>query len=153
MPKVEVLVVALGSPFLVGIYEEGRLIREIREDRRVSDALASIFETLQASYTITSLYYAKGPGSFMSIKLSYIFLRSYAIINAIVLKSVDAFYFNQSQPIKAVGKLVFVKNADTITMQRYDDTMNIGMNFTLPNYLKPEDYSSDNEPYYGIDAV
>ena len=87
----------------------------------------------------------------MAIKVSYIFLRTLCIVKNITLLATDAFYFNNNTPIKAVGKLYFVKNRDAIeTVTLLEAPI---MEFTLPQELKLEEFSRDSAPFYGISAV
>jgi hypothetical protein len=147
----DAIVVALGSPLLVGVYEEGKLIEEIRSEGMSSDLLAEIFESLLEKYTFSHLVYAKGPGSFMGIKVTYLFLKTLSITKKIPLLATDAFFFNQNSPIKAVGKLYFVKNSFKIELLPIESVKTVA--FELPDCMNIQNFDSDNLPYYGIDAV
>jgi tRNA A37 threonylcarbamoyladenosine modification protein TsaB len=147
----DALVIALSSPVLVGIYKDGILVEEIKNEGMSSDILAEIFDSLLERYTFSHLMYAKGPGSFMGIKVTYIFLKTLSIARKIPLLATDAFFFNQNSPIKAVGKLYFVKNRTTIELEPLTSPEIIG--FELPKTIKLDKFNSDNLPYYGIDAV
>jgi hypothetical protein len=87
----------------------------------------------------------------MAIKISYLFLKTLSIIKKIPLLATDAFYFNNNTPIKAVGKLCFVRIADKIETKVFDEVPK--NSFELPQELVLEDFSSDALPYYGIAAV
>ena len=147
----DALVIALSSPVLVGIYKEGTLVEEIRSEGMSSDVLAEIFESLLKRYTFEHFIYAKGPGSFMGIKVTYLFLKTLSITKKVPLLATDAFFFNQNSPIKAVGKLYFVKNSSTIELEPILSPEIIA--FELPKTIDLEKFDSDNLPYYGIDAV
>ncbi|MDO9056317.1 MAG: hypothetical protein Q8M43_09270 [Sulfuricurvum sp.] len=147
----DALVIALSSPVLVGIYKDGVLVEEIKNEGMSSDVLAEIFDSLLERYTFSHLMYAKGPGSFMGIKVTYVFLKTLSIVRKIPLLATDAFFFNQNSPIKAVGKLYFVKNRTTIELEPLTSPEIIG--FELPKTIELEKFNSDNLPYYGIDAV
>ena len=153
MPKreVDVVLVALSTPLLVGVYENGVLIEELESQQRSSEVLPSIYKELLGKYNIKTLIYANGPGSFMSIKVAYIFLKSLSILKDIPLMSVDAFYFNGGRPIKAIGKLHFVKIHDKIETRKFDGVEKTA--FKLPRYLHKEDFSEETAPMYGIAAV
>ncbi len=153
MPKkeVDVVLVALSTPILVGVYENGKLIEQIESQERSSDALPLIYKDLLQKYDVKTFIYANGPGSFMSIKVAYIFLKSLSILKDIPLKSVDAFYFNGGKPIKAIGKLHFVKIQDKIETQKLDAVEKSA--FELPKILQKEDFSEETAPMYGIAAV
>lgn len=147
----DAVVIALSSPILVGIYKDGSLVEEIKDDGMSSDVLAEIFDSLLKRYTFRNFIYAKGPGSFMGIKVTYLFLKTLSITLKIPLLATDAFFFNQNSPIKAVGKLYFVKNRTTIELKPIDSPELAA--FSLPENIDIEKFDSDNLPYYGIDAV
>lgn len=74
MPKsVDLVFITLSSPIQIGIYEERKLIKTIRSDEKSSEVLPNIFSELLDEYDIKGLFYANGPGSFMAIKIAYIF--------------------------------------------------------------------------------
>ena len=87
----------------------------------------------------------------MAIKVAYIFLKSISILKNIPLFATDAFYFNKNRPIKAVGKLYFVKTSELIETQKFDEPLL--SEFALPEFLKYNDFDSDTVPKYGIGAV
>lgn len=147
----DVVVIALSAPLLIGVYRDAALIERIESHEKSSEALPELFETLLRKYEISRLVYAKGPGSFMAIKISYIFLKTLSIVKKIPLLATDAFYFNENAPIKAVGKLFFVKNSDTIETVRFDEAPLC--RFELPARLNINDFESDTLPCYGIGAV
>lgn len=147
----EAVVIALSSPVLVGVYENGLLIEAISTEAMSSDALPEIFDTLLKRYPLERLVYAKGPGSFMGIKVTYLFLQTVSIVQKIPLLATDAFFFNENHPIKAVGKLYFVKNSNTISMVPLENPLLKG--FELPQTINSKIFDTDTAPYYGIDAV
>lgn len=153
MPKknVDILVIALSSPILVGIYEDGLLVDEVISEKKSSDVLPMIFKDLFQKYNIKNLYYTNGPGSFMAIKVAYIFLKSITVLKDIPFFATDAFKFNKNSPIKAIGKLCFVKIDSEIKTQKMDSYEVV--EFKLPNMLKKEEFSTDTAPLYKIDAV
>ncbi len=146
-----VVVIALSLPLKVGIYENNRLIQSHELHEQTSDSLPLFFETLLQEYAITRLIYANGPGSFMAIKVSYLFLKTLSIVKNIPFLATDAFYFNKNQPIKALGKLCFVKMAHSVETQVFDEVPS--NTFELPQELIIEDFNSDTLPQYGIAAV
>ena len=147
----DLVVIALTSPILIGVYKDKELIETIQSSEHSSEVLAGIFKSLLQKYEIEHIIYANGPGSFMAIKVSFIFLRTLCIVKKISLLATDAFYFNNNAPIKAVGKLYFVKNTNAIeTVPLLEAPL---MEFRLPQQLKLEDFSSESAPFYGIGAV
>ncbi len=149
--QVDIVVIALSSPLLIGVYENGELLEEIRSEQKSSKVLPLIFGELLDKYDIKGLFYANGPGSFMAIKVAYIFLKSLSILKDISLFAIDAFYFNEGEPIKAIGKLHFVKIQDKIETKKFDEIAE--GRFMLPKRLQKEDFSDDSAPMYGIGAV
>ena len=72
--KVDVLVIALSSPIQIGIYVNNTLLETIASEKKSSDILPFLFKDILQRYELEKLFYVKGPGSFMAIKVSYIFL-------------------------------------------------------------------------------
>lgn len=152
MPKrVDVVLVALSSPIQVGIYEEKKLIETIQSEEKSSEILPKIYEDILSRYDVENLFYANGPGSFMAIKIAYIFLKSLSVLKKIPLFATDAFYFNENQPIKAIGKLYFVKISSEIKTQKLETVPN--MEFKLQDVLDYNEFSTTSTPLYGIGAV
>ena len=147
----DLVVIALTSPLKIGVYEGNKLIETVMSEGHSSEVFAAIFKDLTTRYDVSHIIYANGPGSFMAIKVSFIFLRTLCIVKKISLLATDAFYFNDNAPIKAVGKLYFVKNRDAIETVTLKDAP--VMEFTLPQELRIEDFSEETAPFYGIGAV
>ena len=147
----DLVVIALSSPLLLGIYKDGKLVERVETTEKTSDVLPRLCSELMERYEFAHLVYAKGPGSFMAIKLGYVFLKTLSITKNIPFLATDAFYFNENQPIKAVGKLCFVKTTHAIVTQTFDE---VPLNrFRLPECLQLDDFESDTAPFYGIGAV
>jgi len=150
-PTVDILLIALTSPIKVGIYKNNNLIEEIVEERQASDSLAIIFEKLLEKYQITHIIYARGPGSFMAIKMAYVLIKTLAITKNITLLAQDGFFFNNNTPIKANGKRYFVKNGVSIDLELLE-TPEIAP-FLLPQTINLKDFSRDVDPLYILPAV
>jgi len=110
-----------------------------------------IYQKLKKEYDIKRVVFARGPGSFMSIKLVYIFLKTVQISKNIELKACDGFEFSKNSPIKAVGNLYFVKENGKITLKKFDKK--IVTQFFLPKTLSEIKYSKNLEPLYILPAV
>ncbi len=151
LKSVDVLLVALSSPIQIGIYEDKKLIETLQSNQRSSDILPLLFESIFEKYHVQNLFYANGPGSFMAIKIAYIFLKSISILKNIPLFATDAFYFNNNQPIKAIGKLYFVKVSSEIKTQKLESVPQ--MEFALLDVLDPHEFSKIATPLYSIGAV
>ena len=151
LKKVDVLLITLTSPILIGIYEDKKLIKTIESHEKSSDVLPILFKDILVSYDVQNLFYANGPGSFMAIKVTYIFLKSLSILKKIPLLATDAFSFNKNQPIKAIGKLHFVKIASEIKTQKLEIAPEVV--FALPSLLDYNEFSTTSTPLYMIGAV
>ncbi|QOP45272.1 hypothetical protein [Sulfurimonas paralvinellae] len=149
--KVDVLLITLTSPILVGIYEDKKLMDTIESEEKSSDVLPLIFRDILKKYDIQTLLYANGPGSFMAIKVAYVFLKSLSVLKKIPMLARDAFYFNENQPIKAIGKLCFVKIVSEIETQKFETVPTTV--FTLPDELDYNEFSTNTTPLYKIGAV
>ena len=151
LKSVDVLCITLTSPIKIGIYENLKLIETIESEEKSSDILPLLFKDILQKYDVQKLLYANGPGSFMAIKVAYIFLKSLSILKKIPLFATDAFNFNENQPIKAIGKLHFVKIASEIKTQKFDSAQEV--NFRLPEMLELKEFSTTSTPLYMIGAV
>jgi tRNA A37 threonylcarbamoyladenosine modification protein TsaB len=151
LKQVDVLCITLTSPIKIGIYEDAKLIKIVESEERSSDILPLLFKDILEQYDVQKLFYANGPGSFMAIKIAYIFLKSISILKKIPLFATDAFYFNENQPIKAIGKLHFVKVASEIKTQKFESAQEV--NFRLPEMLDFNEFSTKATPLYKIGAV
>ncbi len=149
--EVEVVLVTISTPIKIGIYEKGRLIEAIESNEKTSEYLPKIYKELSQKYDIKSIVFARGPGSFMSIKLVYIFLKTLQITKDLELKACDAFVFSKNNPIKAVGNLYFVKENGKITVKKLDKK--IKTEFYLPKNLNDIEFSEELEPLYILPAV
>ena len=149
--KVDVLLIALSSPIQIGIYESNTLVETVVSEKKSSDILPSIFKSIFQKYDVENLLYANGPGSFMAIKVAYIFLKSMSILKKIPLFATDAFYFNKNEPIKAIGKLCFVKINLEIKTQKLENVPS--GKFMLPDVLDYNEFKKITTPLYSIGAV
>jgi len=151
--KVNIVVVTLSSPILVGIYDNStdKLITSYESTQKSSEYIPTLFEKLLNEYNIETLVYAKGPGSFMAIKVTYVFLKTLSISLKIPLLAQDGFYFNNNTPIKAIGKLFFEKNKEQIVTKTFNQIPQ--SKFYLPKLFLKNEYLKDSEPLYILPAV
>ncbi|OPX27088.1 MAG: hypothetical protein B1H07_02510 [Campylobacteraceae bacterium 4484_166] len=110
--KVDIVVLCIGEPIQVGIYADGLLINKMIKMGLTSDILPEMFKDIKEKYDIVSLAYTNGPGSYMSIKVAYIFLKSFSLINSIKLFAICGFDTNGNSPIKAIGNKYFFRTKD-----------------------------------------
>jgi len=149
--RVDVFLIAISSPIQIGIYENNALIDSVVTQEKSSDALPIIFEELLKKYKIEKLFFTNGPGSFMAIKIAYVFLKSLSVLKKIPLFATDAFKFNENAPIKAIGKLYFVKISSEIKTQKLE--MAPEAEFRLPDALDYKEFNENATPLYMIGAV
>ena len=149
--KTDVVVISVSSPLKIGIYEEGRLAESIVKEGKSSDLLPVIFRDILHRYAVERIFYAKGPGSFMAIKIAYVFLKTLCIAKKIRLYASDAFVFNGGTPIKSVGKSYFVKTKAGIEIKKMEEAL--PMEFHLPHRLDTTLFNEDVKPMYIAPAV
>ena len=151
LPKYEVLIIAIASPLLLGVYKDGILIEKITTEEKTSEILLKFLMNIYKKYNYSRLIYTNGPGSYMAIKLTYITLRSLEIIRNISFDGCDAFSLNKKNPIKAMGKLYFIKEKNTIITKKIDEA--VEQRFELPSMLSEVTILNDNRPAYILPAV
>jgi len=149
---IEVLVISISNPILVGVYKNKKLIMAHKDEGKTSEVLPKIFNVILKEHTIAGLYYVSSPGSYMSIKVSYVFLKSLSIVKDIELKATLGFYFNKNSPIKALGKKYFFYRNNEVEIDSLKST-DILREFTLPEVLDESIFSSDALPKYNLPAV
>jgi len=148
---VDIVVISLSAPLQLGIYQNNKLIKEMVTDKHTSEALPLLFRDIFDEFLCKRVFFARGPGSFMAIKITYIFLRTLGITKNIELFATDGFYFNNNEPIKAMRKMYFVKKDDKIETQFFEEEQT--SKFVLPKTIKIENFTKDIEPLYILPAV
>jgi len=151
--NIDVLVISLTSPLLVGIYHEDELIKTYSSQEKTSDILPIFFEKILKQYQCQNLYFANGPGSFMAIKITYLFLKTLSISLNVPLFATNGFSFNEKSPIKAVGALYFIEENGTIRTQKIDVKNTNLIPFSLPKHLDKQIFSDQTKPLYILPAV
>jgi hypothetical protein len=135
----------------VGVYENDKLISSFKSDEKVSDSLPKIFKNILCSFACKELFYARGPGSFMAIKVTFVYLRSLQIALNVPLFACDGFAFNESFPIKALGGQWFFKEKKGIVLK--ENSANKTKAFKLPDVLDRKKFNDANEPLYILSAI
>ena len=143
--------ISLSSPLHVGIYDNNHLIKHYETKEQTSEVLPTLFKEILESFTCKRLFFAKGPGSFMAIKISYVFLKTLSISLGAPLYACDGFTFNANRPIRAMRNLYFIKENEHIITQRFDEE--IEQVFHLPNYLDETKFDKNTDPLYMLPAV
>ena len=135
----------------IGFYKENQLQKVSLLEGKTSDTLLPFLEETFKVYKINKIIYTNGPGSYMATKITYVLLKTLQIIKDIELEAVDAFSLNENKPIKALGKLYFVKEKENIITKKFDET--IEQVFFMPKRLENLQYSKTIQPQYFIGAV
>jgi hypothetical protein len=136
---------------LAGVYDKNSLIKEYKSDEPASEALPKIFDEILHDYDIGALFYINTPGSFMSIKVSYVFLKSLSIAVKAPLFACEGFAFNGNAPIKALGSQWFFKEKEGIVLK--PNPAEEASSFALPFVLDKNMFSTESEPLYILPAV
>lgn len=147
--KASLLLYSATSPIRYGIYIDGVKKEEFSCDKKSSTALYEIFEPLLKQYDIETIYYARGPGSFMALKVTYIFLKTLSITMDIKLKATDSFFFSKNRVIRATKNSSFLKKEDKIIITKES----IAENIELPHTLDVDKFDDNLEPYYFLPAI
>jgi hypothetical protein len=87
----------------------------------------------------------------MSIKITYITLATLEIVDGIKFSACDAFCLNGNNPIKAMGKIYFIKEKENIITKKIDEA--VEQRFYLPNSLEDIKILDDNRPMYILPAI
>ncbi len=146
------------EPVRVGAYDSGGgLLHTFEVYKRTNIALIEIFETLlewlQAQdLTIQALYYVKGPGSFMAMKLTHIFVHAWVLLNPMPLYSALGFAFNENTPIKAFAKSFYVWQNQEVALKTFENPP-MCCEMALPPILDPLVFTTDNQPLYFLPPV
>ena len=147
----KILIISIASPLLIGVYRDDLLIEKIESNQKTSEVLLKILTQLSEKYNYSQLLYTNGPGSYMAIKLTYIILRSLEILKGLTFTGCNAFDLNGQKPIKAMGKLYFIKEKETIITKKFDEA--VEQRFELPSMLSEVTVLNDNKPLYILPAV
>lgn len=144
-----IVLYSASSPFLAGVYKNGVKEEEYESGEKTSRAIVEFFEDILGCFEIDTIYFAKGPGSFMSIKITYIFLKTLSVTKNIKLKAVDSFFFSKNGYLKASKNSYFLKKEDTISLTKIGEEPLI----FLPEAIEEEAFSDDCEPFYYLPPV
>jgi tRNA A37 threonylcarbamoyladenosine modification protein TsaB len=151
LPNYQVLIISIASPLLIGVYKEGVLIESIKSEEKTSEILLKLLMEIAQQYPYSHILYTSGPGSYMAIKLTYITLRTLEIMEGMKIDGCDAFSLNSENPIKAMGKLYFIKENNTIITKKFDEA--VEQRFELPSMLSEVTILDNNRPEYILPAV
>ena len=155
LPKKEGYTLAinpLSNPLIMALYDKkGELFREWELKGYASDNLVEELDKILKEFEIKRIIYANGPGSYMGIKLCYIALKTLELTKGIPFNGCSAFIFSENRPIKAMGKLYFIKEKETIITEKFDEV--IPQIFRMPKQVADIKVQDFNYPDYRIPAV
>jgi len=146
-----VLINSISNPMQIGVYDKDKCLEKIEKNEQTSDILLPTIEYLLAKYHIDAFIYVNGPGSYMAIKLTYITLRTIEMLKKIPFYSCNAFELNDQSPLKAMGKLYFIKEKETIITKRFEEA--IEQHFKLPDNLYKLVLTNSNLPDYVLPVI
>lgn len=161
-PSADVVLITLSTPLLVGVYVDCKLVKSFCQESKSSDSLPSIFEEILQKYEIIRVLYARGPGSFMAIKMAYVACKTLEITKGIELLSQSGFYFNNCSPIRAHRGSYFISksaltdenlNVEIVCESEIEDRVLNIEPFSLPSVLRVNDFSKECEPLYILPAL
>lgn len=150
-PEYELLVISISSPLLIGVYRDKKLVETVSSEKKTSEILLPLLKEYIARYHVKSIIYTRGPGSYMSIKLTYITLKTIEIMLGIKCLGCSAFALNGGTPIKAMGNLYFTKEKETIITKKFEQPVEVV--FTLPQSIHDLPLDEESTPEYVIPAV
>lgn len=146
--KIEVLVVSLSTPLIIGVYIDDVLEREILTYDKASEALVDIFDCLLKEFEISRIIYTNGPGSFMGIKVAYTILRTISIVRDMKFEAVSGFELNGLGAIKANKNMSFILENGEILIKKA-----VPVKFKLPLNLSSLQLEKSTLPNYILGAV
>ncbi|HFC03908.1 MAG TPA: hypothetical protein ENJ74_03445 [Nitratifractor salsuginis] len=150
LPSRTLLINPVASPLQFALYEGGKLQRSWERDGYASEILLPELDRL-VEEGLDEILYVNGPGSQMGIKLTYIALETLRLLRGIPFGAVSAFALNGGRPLKAMGRLYFVKEKETIITQPLEET--IVQEFSFPSSLEALEREPGNRPDYRLPAV
>ncbi|WP_305876343.1 tRNA threonylcarbamoyladenosine biosynthesis protein TsaB [Helicobacter pylori] len=156
--ELDLVLISLGEGVLLGVYQNNFLCTSYTSKSKTSEALVEVFLQLFKDFknptlpVIKGVYYAKGPGSFTSLKLTHVFLHTLASIHDFELYSTTGFDFNDNTPILAYANKYFVsKERESLT--DFKDLKIAPKDFMLPPFLEKDKFTQLNKPFYILPPI
>ncbi|WP_183010984.1 tRNA threonylcarbamoyladenosine biosynthesis protein TsaB [Helicobacter pylori] len=156
--ELDLALISLGDGVLLGVYQNNFLCASYTSKSKTSEALVEVFSQLFKDFknptlpAIKGVYYAKGPGSFTSLKLTHVFLHTLALIHDFELYSTTGFDFNDNTPILAYANKYFVsKERESLT--DFKDLKIAPKDFKLPSFLEKDKFTQLNMPFYILPPI
>ncbi|MCQ2811975.1 tRNA (adenosine(37)-N6)-threonylcarbamoyltransferase complex dimerization subunit type 1 TsaB [Helicobacter pylori] len=156
--ELDLVLISLGDGVLLGVYQNNFLCTSYTSKSKTSEALVEVFSQLFKDFknptlpAIKGVYYAKGPGSFTSLKLTHVFLHTLALIHDFKLYSTTGFDFNDNTPILAYANKYFVSK-ERESLSDFKDLKIAPKDFMLPPFLEKDKFTQLNTPFYILSPI
>ncbi|WQS74993.1 tRNA (adenosine(37)-N6)-threonylcarbamoyltransferase complex dimerization subunit type 1 TsaB [Helicobacter pylori] len=156
--ELDLALISLGERVLLGVYQNNFLCTSYTSKSKTSEALVEVFSQLFKDFknptlpAIKGVYYAKGPGSFTSLKLTHVFLHTLALIHDFELYSTTGFDFNDNTPILAYANKYFVSK-EMESLSDFKDLKIAPKDFMLPPFLEKDKFTKLNTPFYILPPI
>ncbi|WP_367747027.1 tRNA threonylcarbamoyladenosine biosynthesis protein TsaB [Helicobacter pylori] len=156
--ELDLVLISLGEGVLLGVYQNNFLSTSYTSKAKTSEALVEVFSQLFEYFrnptlpAIKGVYYAKGPGSFTSLKLTHVFLHTLALIHDFELYSTTGFDFNDNTPILAYANKYFVSK-ERESLSDFKDLKIAPKDFMLPPFLEKDKFTQLNTPFYILPPI
>ena len=151
LPETVLFVNPVAVPLAFALYREGTLLESWESEGYASERLIEEISRILERESIDRILYVNGPGSQMGIKLAYVTLKTLEILRGIPFEGVSAFELNGGRPLKAMGRLYFVKEKETIITQTFQEP--VTQEFSFPPSLEEVEREPDPRPHYRLPAV
>ncbi|MDE5602359.1 MAG: hypothetical protein K2I71_00330 [Helicobacter sp.] len=152
MKEYNLLVFSTSKPLKIGVYDGQRFLESFQMQGQLSDCLLPLFAQVCDKYPkIQTLFFINGPGSFMALKLVYIFAKTLAITQGVEILAANGFEFNGDSPIRAYGKSYFVRKNGQIFLESFEDSIE-ETEYTFPQILNKDCFSQSIKPLYLLPA-
>ncbi|MCQ2940514.1 tRNA threonylcarbamoyladenosine biosynthesis protein TsaB [Helicobacter pylori] len=156
--ELDLALISLGERVLLGVYQNNFLCASYTSKSKTSEALVEVFSQLFKDFknptlpAVKGVYYAKGPGSFTSLKLTHVFLHTLALIYDFELYSTTGFDFNDNTPILAYANKYFVSQ-ERESLTDFKDLKIAPKDFKLPSFLEKDKFTQLNTPFYILPPI
>ena len=129
------------------------MIQTIEKEGKTSDVLPIAIDDILKTKNISEVYFVNGPGSYMAIKVAYIFLKTFCQVKDIPLFACSGFELNENSPIKALGKKYFYQDEHSKIKMRFLEEDEVLKKFEIPLKIDLNIFSIDTLPNYQLPVV
>lgn len=154
MPKlpVTVLLISASRPMRLAVYDRaGAKLESFESDAPATESFYPLFKAIDEQYAIEKLAYARGPGSFMGLKLGYVFMQTLALARNLPFAAASSFALSGGAPVHAHGKRWFVPQGNEVSVQTFDPAPENRL--LPPDRLDLSLFDTNTEPDYLMPAV